>query len=51
VSHTTRRHRHGADRTPARSPFLEAIDAGLMERVGVAVEAPVAPRHRQLRLL
>jgi superfamily I DNA/RNA helicase len=51
LSHAVRRVRHGVEHQPVRSPFLEAIDAGLLERLGVAVEKPDLPRHRQLRLL
>jgi superfamily I DNA/RNA helicase len=51
LSHAVRRVRHGAEYQPARTPFLDAIDAGLLERVGVAAEKPDLPRHRQLRLL
>ena len=40
-----------AEHQPARTPFLDAIDAGLLEQLGVAAEKPDLPRHRQLRLL
>jgi uncharacterized protein (TIGR00375 family) len=49
VSHAARRFRHGAEREQAPTPFLDAIDAGLFERMGDAV--PARPRDRQLRLL
>jgi DNA helicase-2/ATP-dependent DNA helicase PcrA len=49
VSHAARRFRHGKEREQSSSPFLEAIDAGLFERMGDTV--PSRPRDRQLRLL
>ena len=49
VSHVRRRQRHGAERDCVPSPFLDAIDAGLFERLGDA--EPRRPRNRQLRLL
>jgi superfamily I DNA/RNA helicase len=49
LSHTKRRFRHGAEREMAPSPFLSAIDPGLLERRGG--DAPRRPRDRQLRLL
>ncbi len=51
LSHARRRTRHGAERQPARTPFLDPVDAGLLERVGDWAGRPEAPRHRQLRLL
>ncbi len=51
LSHTTQRTRHGTQRQPARTPFLDPVDPGLLERLGAPTEAPAAPRHRQLRLL
>jgi DNA helicase-2/ATP-dependent DNA helicase PcrA len=51
LSHVVRRLRHGAEHQPARTPFLDAIDGGLLERLGVATRASEPPRHRQLRLL
>jgi superfamily I DNA/RNA helicase len=51
VSHCARRTRHGADHQPRRSPFLDPINPGLLHRVGLVVEKPAAPRHRQLRLI
>jgi DNA helicase-2/ATP-dependent DNA helicase PcrA len=49
VSHAARRFRHGKEREQAPTPFLDAIDAGLFERMGDAV--PSRPKDRQLRLL
>lgn len=49
LSHARRRARHGKDREATPSPFLSAIDPGLLERRGG--DAPRAPRDRQLRLL
>jgi DNA helicase-2/ATP-dependent DNA helicase PcrA len=49
VTHSSRRLRHGNDRDQAPSPFLDAIDAGLFERLGDRV--PARPKDRQLRLL
>jgi DNA helicase-2/ATP-dependent DNA helicase PcrA len=49
VTHSSRRFRHGSDRDQAPSPFLDAIDAGLFERLGDRV--PARPKDRQLRLL
>jgi superfamily I DNA/RNA helicase len=49
VTHAARRFRHGSDRTQSPTPFLDAIDAGLFERLGDQV--PVRPKDRQLRLL
>jgi superfamily I DNA/RNA helicase len=49
ISHAARRFRHGAEREQSPSPFLDAIDAGLFDRMGDAV--PARPRDRQLRLL
>ncbi len=49
VSHAARRFRHGSEREQSPTPFLDAIDAGLFERMGDAV--PSRPRDRQLRLL
>jgi DNA helicase II / ATP-dependent DNA helicase PcrA len=51
LSHTLRRTRHSSERTPARTPFLDPVDPGLLERIGEAAEKPTGPRHRQLRLL
>jgi uncharacterized protein (TIGR00375 family) len=51
LSHASRRTRHGAARQPARTPFLDPVDPGLMARLGTAADDPGAPRHRQLRLL
>jgi uncharacterized protein (TIGR00375 family) len=49
VSHAARRFRHGSERETAPSPFLAAIDPGLLERRGD--DAPRRPRDRQLRLI
>jgi uncharacterized protein (TIGR00375 family) len=49
VTHARRRFRHGAEREMAPSPFLAAIDPGLLECRGDG--APRRPRDRQLRLL
>jgi DNA helicase II / ATP-dependent DNA helicase PcrA len=49
VSHTSRRFRYGAEREMRPTRFLDAIDAGLFERLGDA--EPRRPRDRQLRLL
>jgi ATP-dependent DNA helicase UvrD/PcrA len=50
LSHAARRARHGREHQPARTPFLDPVDPGLLERVGQASEPP-RPRHRQLRLI
>jgi uncharacterized protein (TIGR00375 family) len=49
VSHAARRFRHGTEREQSPTPFLDAIDAGLFERMGDTV--PSRPKDRQLRLL
>ena len=49
VSHAARRYRHGSERETGPSPFLAAIDPGLLERRGD--DAPRRPRDRQLRLI
>jgi superfamily I DNA/RNA helicase len=49
VSHAARRFRHGSEREQSPTPFLDAIDSGLFERLGDTV--PARPRDRQLRLL
>jgi len=41
LSHVSRR---------PRTPFLDPVDAGLLERLGATPE-PIRPRHRQLRLI
>jgi uncharacterized protein (TIGR00375 family) len=51
LSHCARRTRHGADHQPRRTPFLDPVDPGLLERLGEPEQAPTTPRHRQLRLL
>jgi superfamily I DNA/RNA helicase len=49
ISHARRRFRYGAEREQKPSPFLDAIDSGLFERVGD--ESARRPRDRQLRLI
>ncbi|MET0422916.1 MAG: UvrD-helicase domain-containing protein [Actinoplanes sp.] len=49
VSHAARRFRHGTEREQNPTPFLDAIDSGLFERLGDTV--PARPKDRQLRLL
>ncbi|MFV2017449.1 UvrD-helicase domain-containing protein [Micromonospora sp. LOL_023] len=49
VSHAGRRVRHGQERPMRPTPFLDAIDAGLFDRLGE--EGPRRPKDRQLRLL
>jgi DNA helicase-2/ATP-dependent DNA helicase PcrA len=49
LTHAARRFRHGSEREQTPSPFLDAIDAGLFERMGNTV--PARPKDRQLRLL
>ncbi|MEV0728568.1 UvrD-helicase domain-containing protein [Polymorphospora sp. NPDC050346] len=49
VSHTARRMRHGGERECRPTPFLDAIDSGLFERLGDT--EPRRPKDRQLRLL
>jgi DNA helicase-2/ATP-dependent DNA helicase PcrA len=49
VTHAARRFRHGSEREQSPTPFLDAIDAGLFERLGDTV--PSRPKDRQLRLL
>jgi superfamily I DNA/RNA helicase len=49
VSHAARRFRHGTEREQSPTPFLDAIDSGLFERLGDTV--PARPKDRQLRLL
>ena len=49
ISHAARRFRHGKEREQTATPFLDAIDAGLFERMGDTV--PQRPKDRQLRLL
>jgi superfamily I DNA/RNA helicase len=51
LSHCARRNRQGAEHQPRRTPFLDPVDPGLLERLGDAPAAPAQPRHRQLRLL
>ncbi|UWZ36735.1 UvrD-helicase domain-containing protein [Dactylosporangium roseum] len=49
VSHSRSRFRHGSEREMSPTPFLSAIDPGLLERRGPA--APRKPKDRQLRLI
>jgi DNA helicase-2/ATP-dependent DNA helicase PcrA len=49
VAHAARRFRHGTEREQHPTPFLDAIDIGLFERMGDRV--PARPKDRQLRLL
>jgi superfamily I DNA/RNA helicase len=49
VSHSGSRFRYGKDRDMRPSPFLDAIDAGLFERLGDS--GPRRRKDRQLRLL
>jgi DNA helicase II / ATP-dependent DNA helicase PcrA len=49
LSHARRRFRRGSERDASPSPFLAAIDPGLLERRGL--DAPRRPKDRQLRLL
>jgi superfamily I DNA/RNA helicase len=51
LSHCLRRSRHGGEQQPRRTPFLDPVDPGLLERLGEPEPAPAVPRHRQLRLL
>jgi DNA helicase-2/ATP-dependent DNA helicase PcrA len=51
LSHCLRRSRHGSDVQPRRTPFLDPVDPGLLERIGDPEPAASGPRHRQLRLL
>jgi superfamily I DNA/RNA helicase len=51
LSHCLRRSRHGGDQQPRRTPFLDPVDPGLLERLGEPTSAPATPKHRQLRLL
>ncbi|MFB9181422.1 UvrD-helicase domain-containing protein [Dactylosporangium sucinum] len=49
ISHSRTRFRHGSEREMPPTPFLSAIDPGLLERRGAA--APRKPKDRQLRLI
>jgi DNA helicase-2/ATP-dependent DNA helicase PcrA len=49
ISHAARRTRFGSEREARPTPFLDAIDGGLFERLGDA--GPRRPKDRQLRLL
>ncbi|MCZ7421808.1 MULTISPECIES: UvrD-helicase domain-containing protein [unclassified Micromonospora] len=50
VSHAARRFRHGSERDCRPSPFIDAVDPGLFERLGDS-EGPRRPKDRQLRLI
>jgi superfamily I DNA/RNA helicase len=49
VSHTRRRLRHGSERDCRPTPFLDAVDGRLFERLGDT--EPRRPKDRQLRLI
>jgi uncharacterized protein (TIGR00375 family) len=49
LMHSAKRYRHGAERESSPTPFLGAIDAGLIEWLGE--NAPVRRRDQQLRLI
>ncbi|WP_431935225.1 UvrD-helicase domain-containing protein [Micromonospora sp. RP3T] len=49
VSHAARRARHGAERDTRPTPFLDAIDPALFDRLGAA--EPRRPKDHQLRLI
>jgi superfamily I DNA/RNA helicase len=49
ISHSRKRFRHGAEREMSPTPFLAAIDPGLLERHGS--DETRKPRDRQLRLM
>jgi len=49
LTHAARRFRHGSEREQSPTPFFDAIDSGLFERLGDTV--PARPKDRQLRLL
>ncbi|GAB3054273.1 UvrD-helicase domain-containing protein [Micromonospora schwarzwaldensis] len=49
VSHAARRSRHGAERDTRPTPFLDAIDPALFDRLGTA--EPRRPKDHQLRLM
>jgi len=49
LTHAAKRYRYGAERETAPTPFLDTIDAGLLEWLGDT--APVRRRDQQLRLL
>jgi ATP-dependent DNA helicase UvrD/PcrA len=49
LTHSAKRYRHGSERECAPTPFLAAIDAGLLEWLGDS--APVRRRDQQLRLI
>ena len=49
LTHAAKRFRYGAEREASPTPFLDTIDAGLLEWLGDT--APVRRRDQQLRLL
>jgi DNA helicase-2/ATP-dependent DNA helicase PcrA len=49
ISHASRRTRFGTEREARPTPFLDAIDGGLFDRLGDS--GPRRPKDRQLRLL
>jgi uncharacterized protein (TIGR00375 family) len=49
LTHAAKRYRYGAEREASPTPFLDAIDAGLLEWLGDTV--PARRRDQQLRLL
>jgi DNA helicase II / ATP-dependent DNA helicase PcrA len=49
LSHAAKRFRYGAEREATPTPFLDTIDAGLLEWLGDT--APVRRRDQQLRLI
>ncbi|PTA46342.1 UvrD-helicase domain-containing protein [Micromonospora sp. RP3T] len=49
VSHAARRTRHGSERDARPTPFLDAIDPALFDRLGAA--EPRRPKDHQLRLM
>jgi DNA helicase-2/ATP-dependent DNA helicase PcrA len=51
LSHTLRRNRSGGEQRPTRTPFLDVVDPGLLERIGTPAQEAARPRHRQLRLI
>lgn len=50
LSHSVWRTRQSTEHRPARTPFLDPVDPGLIERLGTVAKVE-RPRHRQLRLL
>jgi ATP-dependent DNA helicase UvrD/PcrA len=49
LTHAAKRYRYGAEREASPTPFITAIDAGLLEWLGDS--APVRRRDQQLRLI